>query len=225
MMSQPGQKHSPGKSRNIYAYFPQGEKKDMKQLKAQELTTMAEAGKSTAGEIDMLTKADIQARAGRLDNLETGILAKITDLIQPISTKLEQLTLNLQNVASVADMAMETCMLHKEDLRALQDSEIKHSVQLAILGNQQRFFNLKLRGLEESVGKVSDLTIYITNWLATVLDLKGECAPLLTQSYRVGKAHDPKRQFPRDVIITLADVRTKNRIVDAAKGKGYLPHK
>lgn len=84
-------------------------------------------------------------------------------------------------------------MLHKEDLEALQDSDIKHSEQLAILSNKQRFFNLKFRGLDGSVGKDSDLTIYITKWLATVLDLKGECVPLLTQAYQVGKAQDPKR--------------------------------
>lgn len=201
-MSQVGGKHLLAKSKNIPAYFSQGEKKDARSQRAWEPPKIAKEGKTTGGETDMPTKEDLQALVGRLDNPETGLLHKITELIQPISNKLEQFTLSLQTIAGVAEVAMELGITHKDDLKALQDSDMRHSEQLVILGNKQRFFNLKFRGLDELVGKDSDLTIYMSTWLASALDLEGDCAPLLTQSYGVGRIHDQTKHFPRDVIVT-----------------------
>lgn len=216
---------SPTKIKNIPAYFAPGEKGDAKQQKAREAAKMAEAGKVLGGENQSATKADVRALSGRLDNLEQGLLSKISELLQPLSAKLEQLTVSIQNVAGVAEAAMELSLTHKDDLKQLQENETKHSEQLAILGNRQRFFNLKFRGIKELAESEVDLNIYMASWLASALNLGGECAPLLTQSYRLGKVNSPARTLPRDIICTFADIRTKNRIIDEAKKKGFLLHR
>lgn len=223
-MSQHSHKASPVKSKNIPAYFTQGERFDARPQRAREAAKMAEAGKIIGGETQTSTKADVRALSGRLDNLEQGLLSKLTELLQPISAKLEQLNLNIQKVAGVAEAAMELSLTHKDDLKYLQEAETKHSEQLAILSNRQRFFNLKFRGIKESAETDTELNIYMSSWLASVLNLEGECAPLLTQSYRLGRANNPVRSLPRDIISTFADIRTKNRVVEEAKKKGYILH-
>lgn len=93
-----------------------------------------------------------------------------------------------------------------------------------MLGNRQHFFNLKFRRLVESQDSEADLNIYMTSWLASALNLNGECAPLLTQSYRLNKANNPTRQHPWDVISMFADVRTKNAVLEATRSNGCLLH-
>lgn len=156
--------------------------------------------------------------------MEQGLLSKLSELLQPISATLEQLNLNIRKVAGVAEVAMELRLTHKGDLKHLQKAETKHSDQLAILGNRQHFFNLKFWGMKESAETEADLNIYVSSWLASVLKLEGECAPLLTQSYRLGKANNPARNFPRDIVTTFADIHIKNQVVEEAKKKGYLLH-
>lgn len=46
--------------------------------------------------------------------------------------------------------------------------------------------------------------------------------PIITQAYRIGRLHMPLRSQPRDVVVTFADIATKNRILDMAKDKGHL---
>lgn len=212
-------------SKIIPTYFPQGDKKEFKGQARKDGVKMAEAGKHSGADSQTSTKADVQEISGRLDNLEAGLLNKIADLLQPISSKLEQLNLNLQKVAGIAETAMEMCMIHKEDLRALQESDLKHSEQIAVIGNRQRYYNLKFRGLVESQESEADLNIYMMSWLASELKLEGNCAPLLTQSFRLGKANNPARKDPRDIISTFADVRTKNAVLEVAKARGHLLHR
>lgn len=119
---------------------------------------------------------------------------------------------------------MELSLTHKDDLKHLQEAETKHAEQLAILGNRQRFFNLKFQGIKETADNETDLNIYMSSWLASVLKLEGDCAPLLTQSYRLGRANNPARSLPRDVVFTFADIRTKNQVMEEARKKGYLLH-
>lgn len=186
---------------------------------------MATVGKAVAAEATLPTKADIQDLASRMEALKKGFLAKWTDLLSPLTEKIDQLTLSIQKVSSIAEGAMDLSVLQQEDIKELQEHSESHEEKLAILGNRQRAFNLKFRDIEENAEGTTDLIIYMSNWLARTLDLQGEAYPVITQAYRLGKAKNPAKPFPRDIIVTFADVRVKNKILKVAKEQRFLPHK
>lgn len=72
-------------------------------------------------------------------------------------------------------------------------------------------FNLKLRGLEENK---EGTTAFISLWLASALEMEKGVAPIITQAFR--------KKYPRDIIITLGDMRMQNPILDTARNKGTL---
>lgn len=109
-------------------------------------------------------------------------------------------------------------------MKGLQEYSESHEEKLAILGNRKRAFNLKFRAIQEKAEGNMDLIVYISNWLAT-FDLQGEAYPIITQEYRLGKAKNSMRPFPRDIIATFADARVKNKILKVAREKGFLSHK
>lgn len=41
---------------------------------------------------------------------------------------------------------------------------------------------------------------------------------------QAGKTKNPTKTLPRDIIATFADIRVKNKILNVAKEKGFLPH-
>lgn len=224
-MSQHHPRASPTKIKPIPAFFSPGEKRDVKALKAREAGKMAAAGKDIPEGADLPSKADIQGIAGRLESLEKGLLSKITDLIQPLTEKIDHLTVSLQKVASVAEGAMNLSTTQQEEIKAIQITEEQHAEQLAILGNRQRFYNLKFRALEEKIEGDMDLAMYLSTWLASVLNLSGEAPIYITQAFRVGKAYNPTRTLPRDIVATFADIQVKNKILNLAREKGFLTHK
>lgn len=44
------------------------------------------------------------------------------------------------------------------------------------------------------------------------------------QAYRLRKPNNPSSQMPRYLVATFTDARTKNRILETARNKGYLLH-
>lgn len=162
---------------------------------------------------------DIQELAGRLESLERGLFTKLTDLLHPLTEKIDQLTLTLQKVGSVAEEGMNLSIVQQEEIKELQECSASHEEQLAILGYCQRSFNLKFRALEEGMVGSSDLIAYISNWLATTLDLQGEAYPVITQAFRLGSLNKKLKPMPRDIIATFADARVRNKILKVAREK------
>lgn len=119
---------------------------------------------------------------------------------------------------------MDLSIIQQEEIRELQSHSESHEERLAILGNRQRAFNLKFRAIEENAEEHTDLIIYMSTWLATSLNLQGEAYPSITQAYRLGSPKSPTRTFPRDIVVTFADIRVKNKIMAIAKEKGFLQH-
>lgn len=158
-MSQHIAKNTTTSLRQIPAYFKHNEEKEDKVQSGCEHSKMVETGGESAMEIDPMTKADLQAIAGRIDRPENGLLSKLMNFMQPISEQLEQLNLNIQKVASVAEGAMDLSMAQQEEIKALQEADEQHLEQIPILGNRQWYFNLKFKGLRQLVEENTELTV------------------------------------------------------------------
>lgn len=224
-MNQGSSKKSPYKTKAIPAYFYQNDRKEGRTQKVKDGAKMAEAGKETREETEPLTKADLALITGKIDNLETELAKKLTDIIKPLAEKNEQLHVNLQSVSKIAEGAMDLSLAHREDIQALQKESEAQAEHMAILNNRQRLFNLKFRGIAERAEENVDLMLYMASWLANALALDERCAPLLTQAFRVGRPNNPARQAPRDIIVTSSDIREKNKVMEIARAKGYRLHK
>lgn len=70
----------------------------------------------------------------------------------------------------------------------------------------------------------ADLVTYLTVWLSRELDTEEDPPLLLTQAYRIGRANNPLKPFPRDVIITFANAHMQKRVFDFAREKGGITH-
>lgn len=223
-MSQHSGKSSPSKLKLIPAYFSQAEKKDGRAQKANGGSKMAEATGGMWAESEALTKADLMAVTKKIESLETELLTKLADLLKPMADQLGQLNSTIQNVSKIAEGAMDLCLAQREEIKGLQQEHETQAEKLAILSNRQRFFNLKFKGIGEKAEENHDLVSYMANWLAGIINTEDQCAPAISQAYRVGAPNNPKRQKPRDVVVTFYDARVKNIILAIVRGKGFLPH-
>lgn len=89
------------------------------------------------------------------------------------------------------------------------------------LENDGKQLNLKLRGIAEKIGGMTNWPTFITTWLTEELQFTDN--PLVIYSvYRLGAPINPKRPHPRDVIITLVDPRMCAMILDLARTRGSL---
>lgn len=70
-----------------------------------------------------------------------------------------------------------------------------------------------------------DLAAYFSEWLASLWDLQDGTPVYLTQAFRVGRANNSARTRMRDIVLSFADIRIKNMILDIAQNKGSLLHK
>lgn len=71
--------------------------------------------------------------------------------------------------------------------------------------------------MENSLGLVN----FMGNWLAGELKLEARIFPSISRAFRVGKIRE-ERPSHRDVIITLADFRTKSKIQNLGRANNRL---
>lgn len=75
------------------------------------MATMAGASRSDAASQVAMTVPEL---AGRLDLLEKGLFTKLAELINPLTEKIDQLSLSIQNVNSIVEGAMDLSMYSRK---------------------------------------------------------------------------------------------------------------
>lgn len=154
--------------------------------------------------------------------MELKLVSKFTDLINPITTQLEEIQASLTKTAQTAELALDLGATLQEE-NQMQQKELQELKEKCLtLDTAQRRGNLKFRDVKEGTEGSTDLICFMGSWLASVLQLEENVAPIITNAYRKGLPNVPNRKFPRDIIITLADARVRQSILNKAKEKGYL---
>lgn len=103
----------------------------------------------------------------------------------------------------MAESTLELALLSQQDLQQLQTQEKWTKGNIVYLGNNICYQNLKLCGLPEGEEASSNLVLFISHWLATILLLEKGVAPLLNHAHRIGPIHHPNFKGPRDILIEL----------------------
>lgn len=68
----------------------------------------------------------------------------------------------------------------------------------------------------------TDFASYMISWLISTLKMEDVSFPLLSQAYRICRANNPAKPFPRDVIITFLNLQMKKLVFDYARENGGI---
>lgn len=149
----------------------------------------------------------------------------MSEALKPLTDKLEGLTLSVTQTAQKADKAFDLSTAALSEIKTLHIGEDALFERIAILDHSQRQNNLKIRGLPEEVGGDMDLPDFVSDWLAAELRLNPSSSIVITKAYRLGAKVNPRRVGPRDVLITLLNVRWKRRILAEARQRRHFNYK
>lgn len=160
--------------------------------------------------------------AGGFQRMEASLLEKLTCLIAPITAQVQDLKQGLEQVTQTAESAMELALTNQETSKQHQSQHEWAAEKIMLIENQLKIFNLKLRGLPEGCEENQELRIFVSNWLATQMELEKGVAPLLDAAYRLGPPRRASNALPRDILIRCSDMRTKTKILSLTRSKGQL---
>lgn len=155
-------------------------------------------------------------------SFKTELQDYLSEALKPLTEKLEGLSLSVTQTAQKADKALDLSTAAFSEIKTLHIGEDALFERCVLLDHTQRQNNLKIRGLPEDGGGGADLPDFISDWFASELRLNPNSSVIITKAYRVGAKVNPRRNGPRDVIITLLNVRWKQRILSEARRRRHF---
>lgn len=117
---------------------------------------------------------------------------------------------------------MDLALTNQDSARQMQTQQDWATEKIMLLENQMKIKNLKVRCFPEGCEENMELRIFISNWLATQMQLEEGIAPLLDAAYRLGTLRRAINALPRDILIRCSDLRTKQKILTLTRTKGHL---
>lgn len=150
--------------------------------------------------------------------------SNVTALLAPLSAQMQELKSTVNEVTQNADLAMELGLATQDHGRLIQPYSEWAIEQVMHLENQLRAYNIKLRGFHEGAEGDTNLAVFMTKWMAMVLQLERDLHPLIDLAYRSRPTRRPKTSTPRGILVKLADVKVKSKLLAAACSKGALPY-
>lgn len=173
--------------------------------------------------VDAIHRSEWRAElAGGFQKMEAALSEKITALIAPLTAQVQEIKQCLEQVSQTADSAMDLAITNQDTTRQLQTQQDWATDKIIAIENQLKLKNLKLRGFPEGCEENTELRIFISTWLATLMQLEEGVAPLLDAAYRLGPTRRASNTFPRDILIRCSDLRTKQKIMSLTRTSGHL---
>lgn len=163
---------------------------------------------SRAAEVTM-EEAPESATLGAIRALEATIIDRMTALLQPVQEQLSSVKAVVTKTQKTADNVMELALTINNESKMLQMEQDTLKQRIMMVDMEARALNIKIRGLPEKVEGLLDLQTYVINWMATLMQLEIGVAPSLTKARRLGSLLVPKRQRPRDILVTFLYMREK----------------
>lgn len=149
----------------------------------------------------------------------------LAEALQPLTDKLDSLTLSVSQTAQKADKALDLATTAVSEIKMLHIEEDALFKKITMLDHMQRQNNLKIRGFPEDVEGDLDLPDLMSDWLSTELRLDASSSVIITRAFRLGAKINPRRNGPRDIIITLLNGHWKQRILAEAKRRRHFKYK
>ncbi|KAL8189786.1 UNVERIFIED_CONTAM: hypothetical protein K2H54_006312 [Gekko kuhli] len=110
------------------------------------MAAAALTGGTEVAESSLVSQQDIQELK---EDLQRYFKSAMTELIQPVQTKLEELTEGLGQAFKTEESALETAIEVQQEMRQVHSAEKSLQAKILSLEGKWRQSNLKLRGIEE----------------------------------------------------------------------------
>lgn len=114
-------------------------------------------------------RAELRACFRRMD--------KMTALMKPVTTQIQELKMSINQVAQSADPALELAMALQDSTQHLQKQGEWGAEKILSLENQLRARNVKFRGFQEGAEENTELRIFIANRLHGIFNFEEGVAP------------------------------------------------
>ncbi|KAL8163029.1 UNVERIFIED_CONTAM: hypothetical protein K2H54_003510 [Gekko kuhli] len=85
------------------------------------------------------------------EELLQAITSRVTELIHPLQTQLNELVNDLCDTPKIAENTAELALTLQDDVKTLRSSDSHLNTRLTALQNRWRMLNLKFRGIEEGM--------------------------------------------------------------------------
>lgn len=154
--------------------------------------------------------------------LEASLLEKVSAVIVPLTTKLQEMKSTISEVAQTTESALELGFAAQDQGRLLQQQGDWATERIMHFDNQLRAHNIMLCGFQEGAEGTVDLAIFVADWMAHVLNFEDRIVLLLDFAYRQGPPRKGKGALLRDILVRFADLRSMQRLLDSAHSKGFL---
>ncbi|KAL8183253.1 UNVERIFIED_CONTAM: hypothetical protein K2H54_028305 [Gekko kuhli] len=158
-------------------------------------------------------------------NMEKSILDNMSSFFKPFYAQMEEMRKELKGTTEKAEKALNVSLNTQNDIHQLQQLEDVLAEKAIKADLNMRQNNLKIRGLNEKIGKQEDLTDVLTAWLTKEVPPTGNLSAIITRAYRAGPLSLLKTRPSRDIIATFMDLRYRKEILHAARQKGFLNYK
>lgn len=143
-------------------------------------------------------------------------------IISSLTAQLQELKSNINEVAQIADSAMELGLASQEQDRQLRLYREWVTENIIHLDNQIWAHNIKQRGFQEGAEETTDLAIFIASWMASVLHLDDQIVQFIDVACRLGPPGRAKSDMPWDILVWFADLRLKQWLLTEVRSKGFL---
>lgn len=156
---------------------------------------MAAEGDITDAPVSSLTQEALDASLqNSLLHLKNELLNDMARLLKPLTERLDEIQVLLQQVAQTAGTALEASIASQDDIRRLRYHEEWATDSLLYHQNQ-----LKIRGFSEEEEGETPLLSFLKSWLCSVLKVSDD-AILSTAKYWLENPNNPSLKGPRDII-------------------------
>lgn len=140
----------------------------------------------SSGDATSIMKVDLQ---DLFEAFESRIYEKLTEhlagALQQIECHLEEIQTSMQQIAQMANEAMEASIANREGIRSLEQYETYLREKLLTLDNAVCQNQLKIRGIPEGEKGTSDILTFISEWLTSILGWDSSTALQLQHAYRL----------------------------------------
>lgn len=101
----------------------------------------------------------------------------MNEMFQPLAAQMSELQTSLSKIEQLAETALEASFATQEDIRTLQHHENWAQEKLLTLANALYQHQLKFHGILEDEEGTMELSVFMANWLASVLNLEKDVPP------------------------------------------------
>ncbi|KAL8219222.1 UNVERIFIED_CONTAM: hypothetical protein K2H54_014068 [Gekko kuhli] len=164
---------------------------------------MASGGEETPNPEALVSFAALETA---MANLEKSFFENMSIFFKPFYAQMEEMQKEVREAKTIAENARSANLATQNVIHQLQQLEDVLAEKAIKTDMTLRQNNLKIRGLQEKLGKNEELSEIISKWLEKEVPPTGNISPIITKAFRAGPTTLLKTRPARDINLTAAKI-------------------